>query len=628
MNRPIESSPSPFNRRQLMMRAASSMAAVTIGTGASCGNGSEFNSTNACSSVGRSGTEATKVRAMNDYATSLQAFGGRLAAPIDALFNAPCNGKPWQYDVLIIGSGYGASICAARLASKLRPGNRLAVIERGKEWIPGTFSDRFNGIRKESTRSLLGLDKRSIRNPTGLLNVLQCDDVTIMSACGLGGTSLINANVAIRPDREVFQQEPWPEEMSDRTFLDPYFDRAEWELGVRTEPIDLTNKMKAQRLAAERLRDHGAHFEASALTITRGPQVGMPILNRQGMIQRACTSCGDCMTGCNVGAKNTLSMNYLPMARKSGADLFTETEIDRIDKEEGYYTVHFTHYSRQGNQFVPVQGSVRSRIVILGAGSLGSTEILLRSQSNCLQFSPKLGCSWSGNGDILGFIRGTEPCTNIAGTGAADNVEKLVGPTIQSNVTYPTRPNLYSRVIIQDGVSASAYNLFVSVFGRDIGLDHTQVVLVSGHDGAMGRIELASDGRAVVRWPGLYHHPYRKLAEDEIRRFASALGGEYKELTAFKGRVGTVHPLGGCGLGPDPLRGVTNGKGQVFDNRHGGDIDPITNRHRVHSGLYVSDGASIPTSLGVNPLLTISAIAERTADYIALEPEFADLFNL
>ncbi len=615
-----------LSRRGVLLRTASSMAAVACNALPGV-KGSD--SVSQAIASGRLGTKATRQQAANDYTTSLQAFGGRLSSPIDSLFRASCDqSTPCHFDVVVIGSGYGASICAARISAKLRPGAKLAVIERGKEWVPGTFPDRFPGLAKEAQRALLGLDKRTVRNPTGLLNVLQNDDVTIMSSCGLGGTSLINANVAIRPDVEVFQQPPWPTELSDRSFLDPYYDRAEWELGTRVEPIDLTNKMRAQRLAAERLRDYGAHFEASALTITRGPQLGMAILNRQGMIQRPCTSCGDCMTGCNVGAKNTLAMNYLPIARINGAEIFTETEIERIEKRDGLYVVHYVHHAQQGSQFVPMRGSLRCRILILGAGSIGSTEILLRSQSQELQFSPNLGCRWSGNGDILGFVRGVDVCTNIRGTGAQVKVDQLIGPTIQSNVTYPNRPHLHHRVIVQDGGAASAYGLFVSIFGRDIGLDHTQVVLVSGHDGSHGRIELGGDGKAVVRWPNLYHHPYRKMAEEEIRRFATALGGEYQELLAFKGRVGTVHPLGGCSIASDPSVGVINGKGQVFDMRMGGDFDPSTQSCRVHEGLYVADGASIPTSLGVNPFLTISALAERTAEYITLEPAFADLFAL
>ena len=574
----------------------------------------------------RSGTLGTRAQAIQDYQTSLAKFGGRLASSSDKLLQRAQQGS--GYDVVIIGSGYGASICAARLAQKARPGCKIALLERGKEWMPGTFPDRFLDLRKESQHSLLGLDKRSVKNPTGLLNVQQDEDVTVLSSCGLGGTSLINANVAIRPDNEVFQQPSWPNELSDRSFLDPYFDRAEWELGVLREPIDLTAKMRAQRLAAERLADQGAYFESSALTITRGPQTGMPILNRQGMIQRACTNCGDCMTGCNVGAKNTLAMNYLPLARQCGVEMFTEIEVDRIEKCGDFYRVHFIHHRFNGVSWDSVRSSIHSRLVILGAGSLGSTEILLRSQSPSLQLSPRLGCSWSGNGDILGYIRRTEFCTKIGGLGAQDCVKEWIGPTIQSNVTYPHRPNLYHRVIVQEGASASAYNLFNILFGRDPGLDHTQIVLVSGHDGAQGRIELASDGRAVVRWPGLQLHPYRQFAAAEIHRFAAALGGEYQELAAFHGRVGTVHPLGGCGIASSPMEGVINSKGQVFDARLGGELDPRTGTPQTHTGLYVVDAAAVPTALGVNPFLTISALAERFAEYITLEPDFANLFSL
>ncbi len=108
-------------------------------------------------------------------------------------------------------------------------------------------------------------------------------------------------------------QTQWPLALRDYLSLEPYFDRAAWELHARIDPCDWTCKMRSQRLAAERLRDEGCHYEAAALTIMRSFQgPNLPILNRQGMIQRDCLDCGDCLTGCNVGAKNTLAMNYLP----------------------------------------------------------------------------------------------------------------------------------------------------------------------------------------------------------------------------------------------------------------------------------------------------------------------------
>ena len=580
--------------------------------------------------LGRTKTDwtAIKATAINDYRTSLSPFGGCLSSNSQKLLAPTHSQCRFHYDVVVIGSGYGASVCAARLATKLQPQATLCVLERGKEWAPGTFPDTFRDAIGESRTGVFGPDKRTIKNPLGMLNLQQYDDLTVFTGSALGGTSLINANVAIRPDHEVFHQPQWPTYLRDRSFLDPYFDRAEWELGVQREPVDLTHKMRAQRLAAEALADCGAYYEASALTITRASQLGLPILNRQGMVQRPCTSCGDCMTGCNVGAKNTLAMNYLPLARRAGAEIFSQTEVLRIEKCDGHYVVWFRHYVLDpfGNA-IPVEGSLRARIVILGAGCVGSTELLLKSQSSNFQFSNRLGYSFSGNGDILGVIRGTTVPTGIDGFGAYDEC-RLVGPTIQSNLSYPHRPSLHHRVIIQDGVAARAYANAMMVFGRDFRLENTQIVLVSGHDGAMGRIELDESGRAVVRWPNLYHHPYRKFAEAEIQRVAHAIGGEYREMAAFKGRVGTVHPLGGCSMSDDPACGVVDHRGRVFDGCHGGFAETGQSTPAVHRGLYVADGAVMPTSLGVNPLATISAIAERTAEYITLDPEFADLFRI
>ncbi len=189
-----------------------------------------------------------KQTAFNDYQNSLSAFGGQLASPPQKLLNPLPKGTPWDYEVAIIGSGYGGSICAARLAASLRSGQRLCVLERGREWSPGTFPDTFRDITNETQRPLY-CENRNHRiedNPLGLINLLRGDDITVMSGSGLGGTSLINANVALRPDRDVFQQSAWPIPLRDRDFLDPYFARAEWEFGVAVEPWDMSCKMRSK----------------------------------------------------------------------------------------------------------------------------------------------------------------------------------------------------------------------------------------------------------------------------------------------------------------------------------------------------------------------------------------------
>jgi cholesterol oxidase len=570
---------------------------------------------------------AIKQSAFSDYRNSLAAFGGQLASPPQKLLDPTPKGTPWDYEVAIIGSGYGGSICAARLAARLKPGQRLCLIERGREWVPGTFPDNFLDISNQAQRPLY-LEKRNHRiedNPLGLINLLRGDDVTVMSGSGLGGTSLINANVALRPDRDVFQQAGWPNPLRDRDFLEPYLSRAEWELGVAVEPWDMSCKMRAQRIAAQNLADCGAHYEAAALSVTRGPQIGMPIINRQGMVQRPCTSCGDCMTGCNVGAKNTLAMNYLPLAKRFGAELFTQTKVNSIQKFDGYYGIHFTHYLTCDDGIQEVHGCLKARIAIISAGSLGSTQLLLKSQAPNMQYSNCLGQKWTGNGDILGIIEKTNVETNIAGFGAQESFGRIVGPTIQSNITYPHNP-LPSRFLIQDGGVAGAYSKILTMLTRDFQLDRTMVLLVMGHDASHGRIELDQYGNPRVIWPNYNNSEYRTRARQELHRTASALGGEFKDKLVWSGQAATVHPLGGCALADDPYHGVSNHKGQVFDFAYGGSIDEQTGDARVHQGLYVCDGAIMPTSIGVNPYITIAALAERTAQLISLEPNYADIF--
>jgi cholesterol oxidase len=321
-----------------------------------------------------------------------------------------------------------------------------------------------------------------------------------------------------------------------------------------------------------------------------------------------------------------LAHNYLPLARRYGAEFYTQTEVHRIEKVDNYYRIHFTHYADNGaGGYDNCHASTTARVLILGAGSLGSSEILMRSQSPNMQFSPRLGCGWTGNGDALGFIRKSQFPTGIGGFAAYPTQRAKVGPTIQTNLTYPNR-SLAGRVLIQDGAAARAYANALGILKRDLNLDQTLVLLGMGHDGAAGRMYLNDRGYAQVSWPALLESDYRKLIRGEFARVAQALGGEYEYLKIFGDRMISVHPLGGCGMSDDPACGVVNHKGQVYDAQWGGDSDLRSRQARTHSGLYVIDGAMLPTSIACNPLLTISALAERCADYLVVQPELADLF--
>jgi cholesterol oxidase len=567
----------------------------------------------------RTGPSVFKSRAASEYSASLAQFGGRLASPAGGLLANYARPVPWQFDVLIIGSGYGAATAAARLSARRLPSTRIAIVERGREWVPGTFPDRLPDVLDESRLNLLGPKKGKVNKATGLFNVEQFEELTVLSGSGLGGSSLINASVAIRPDREVFEQEVWPRALQSREVLDPYYELAEVELGARREPLDFSNKMYAQRLAGQALANCGARWEPAKVTVTRTgetPANALPILNRQGMLQRGCIDCGDCLSGCNVGAKNTLAMNYLPLARRAGTEMFTGVEVKFVRKVNHWYEVHFDHHFQLPDGSIETTpGCTTAHMVILGAGSLGSTGILLRSEHHGLHLSHRLGCSWTGNGDALGFVRKTQCPTGVGGYSAFESERFPVGPTIQSNLTYPNR-SLQGRVLIQDGAAPRAYATALGAIMRNLKLDHTQILLGMGHDGAEGRIYLNEDGAPVVTWPGLLESAYRKFIRAEFDKVAQAMGGEYEYLKIFSNRMISVHPLGGCGMSDYPGNGVVNHCGQVYEGETG----------RIHSGLYVVDGAVLPTSIACNPLLTITAIAEKISDTIVNDPQMSDLF--
>ena len=615
------------SRRNLIKATVASAAALATGTKSNA----DFALVRSLPLIARrtkSSQSEIKKRAIADYHANMRQFGGSLSCHGRKLFHqVPRDGVPWDFDVLIIGSGYGASICAARLSMAKRPHVRIGILERGREWIPGTFGDTLRNVTAESRFHLFGRQKNTIDNPVGLVNMMRNDEVNVLSGSGLGGSSLINANVAIRPDRECFQQHQWPTALRDRSELDPYYDIAAWELGAATEPPDLSPKSRAQRLAAKRLAGCGLHFEQAALTVTRvAGEHSCAVLNRQGMRQRGCIGCGDCCSGCNVGAKNTLAMNYLPLAKRFGVEMYTHTEVLRIEKVDGYYRVHFKNYikNREGQYNVQC-GSVTSRIVIVGAGSVGSNEILLRSRDS-IALSDRVGHQWTMNGDALGFILKSKYLINSGGQSAYASRKPPVGPTIQTNMSYPKRPNLHDRVLIQDGAVSRAYANILGVLMQDMDMDRTLIMLGMGHDGAGGRVTLRGDGLGKINWPGIKESAYRKKIRSEFAQIAKGHDGKYKYLKVFGDNFITVHPLGGCAMSDDPSYGVVDHRGRVFDGRRGGTATDA-GTPRVHDGLFVADGSIIPTAIAVNPLLTISALSERIANHITLDEQFEDLFG-
>jgi len=557
-----------------------------------------------------------KKRAHDDYTTSLQKYGGQLANPVRDLMLTTKHEDRIHFGALVIGSGYGASIAAAKLSKYLRPEHRMCIIERGKEWIPGTFPETFKDVSGNARAVLAGPTRGQVTQPLGLFNLMMNDEVNVLSGNGLGGGSLMNASIALRPHPEVFMQQRWPRELSNIETLEPYYKRVASQLSLTRTPFDQTPKVRSRRIAAARLSNNPSFFDRSHVSVMYDHRhLDQQMRNAQGMIQRPCTLCGNCINGCNVGAKNTLAMNYLPIAKHNGTEMYTQCEVTSIEKMDGYYRVNVTYIDDTENKFTRHPISINTRMVVVGAGSPASSTILMDSANPSFQFSPQLGMNWSGNGDTIGFVVNAGAGNNIAGYGACETDGPGVGPTVQTSLNFYRDIELQKRLLIQDAaIPRGVVNLFTALMG-DLSLDRSMVMLGMGHDEGRGKIQ-KQNGRWQIKWEGLKDSPYRKMVFREFEKLAQAHGGRYKRLKAFGDNLVTVHPLGSCGMSDSIEGGVVNHLGQVYDGQSGG----------IHPNLYVSDGSIMPTALGVNPYMTIGALSDRIASHIVENPLHTDLF--
>ncbi|NJO23854.1 MAG: GMC family oxidoreductase [Sphingomonadales bacterium] len=522
-----------------------------------------------------------------------------------------------HYDVVVVGSGYGAGVAASRLA---RAGKRVAILERGREFLTGEFPSRFPDLRAQM--QVTGKRLR-MGSPTGLYDVRLGEDMHVLVGCGLGGGSLINAGVTLRPDSRVFHDATWPEEITkDGLMAEGYARAARWIRPARDPAATQRTKFKALASAGAAL---GEEPVAAPVAVTFKETV-----NPAGIRQPACTACGDCCSGCNVGAKNTIALTYLPDAVHHGAHVFTHAKVEHVAQEgSGRWRVHLRRLDGSSQS---ARLSVRADLVVLAAGTLGSTEILLRSRAEGLALSERLGHRFSANGDIIAFGYGGKVPVNGVGVGHPSKVKGLdVGAAVSGQIEIADEDDLARSLTIQEGVLPSALAPILPVLflpnGRLLGALQSliagvykgpfaglQTFFAVSHDSADGQLVLEND-RISLRWPTANNEAAYRRLDAALEALVKRAGGRYVKNplagTLMGHQPATAHPLGGCSMGRDRDDGVVNHKGQVFDaNIRAGVAD-------VHEGLYVIDGSIIPRSLGVNPLLTITALAERALIHMA-----------
>ncbi|WP_327413822.1 FAD-dependent oxidoreductase [Streptomyces sp. NBC_01233] len=553
-------------------------------------------------------------------------------------------------DVVVVGSGFGGSVAAYRLAED---GLSVVVLERGKPYPPGSFP---------RTPAAMG---RNFWDPSegmhGLFDIWSFRGLEGVVSSGLGGGSLIYANVLLRKDERWFVHESplpgggyenWPIGRGD---LDPHYERVERMLGATRYPYTDTPKTVAMEEAADKL---GLHASRPPLAVTfsprpgEGPVPGAPVPepeygNLHGLPRDTCRLCGECDIGCNFGAKNTLDHTYLSAARHHGADIRTRCEVRGFTPlPGGGYEVRYVVHdpAREGRRTatsrLPVQRITCNRLV-LAAGSFGSTYLLLRNRAALPGISQALGTRFCGNGDVLGLVA---KATGGAEVHGPRTIASSTGPVITSAIRvadeldedgqpgrgfyiedagYPAFVNWLAEATQVPGSirrtagfglhrlrsrlgfspQSNISRQLALLLGPGVFSDSSLPLLGMGRDLPDGRMGLRR-GYLDVDWTTQTSRRYFERVRSTMRDMAETLGGQFHDNPLWWARrVITVHPLGGAPIGRHPAEGVCDSFGEVFG----------------HPGLHVLDGAALPGPVGANPSLTIAAFADRACDRILAE---------
>lgn len=517
------------------------------------------------------------------------------------------------HDAVVVGSGFGGAVVACRLA---QAGQTVAVLERGRRWQPDEFPRTIGQVAEAFWQ-----EGRS----HGFLEYMAFRKVDVIQGAGVGGGSLHYFNVNLRTPSRIFDQPAWPAAITADA-LAPYYELAERMLESRPLDPPAGQDRLPDRATAflEGARAAGHTAERVPLAVHTGPDRLHPLGGGQ---QSPCVYCGNCLLGCHLHAKHTLDLNYLALAeQRHGARILPLHAAESVlPQADGTYEVRFRRFDPDPER-PATTGSMRAAKVVVAAGALGSTRLLLSGRAGGLpRLSPAVGRRFSANGEFL-FARAEDTPqrvdpglgppivarTTVSRGGDLVTVEDLGLPDSLLWFLEGAMPPRGSRARRLAGLARSYLKRSLGLGGPtsrlSLELDallaggrtpHAVPYLGMGTDTADGRLRLR-DGQLDVAWkPGRNRRLYRTM-EQVMGEISEAAGGRF--VTSFLWRwplrkILTAHPLGGCPMGDRPEASVVNDRGEVWG----------------YPGLYVMDGSVVPTALAVNPALTIAALAERAA---------------
>ncbi len=542
-------------------------------------------------------------------------------------------GNQFDFDFVVIGSGFGGSVSALRLVEK---GYRVAVIEMGRRWTPDSFPRTSWSIHRWFWRPKLGL--------RGFFNMRLFRHATIFHGCAVGGGSITYASTLLPPAEKVWDAGSWTGLANWKAEMPRHFQTASRMLGVTQNrilgPADHLLKKAADAAGC------GHTFYRTSVGIFQPPEgepgnrtLPDPFFGEEGPPRTTCTSCGGCIMGCRYGAKNTLDLTYLYLAEKRGTRVFPETKVVNVrpldgasDGSAGYEidTVKSTAWIHRQAR------TLTCRAVVFSASSLGTMELLfrLKSAGGLPAISGRLGKHVRTNSESLIGAR-MPGCADDLSLGIAIGSGIYIDEhTHIEAVRYPSGSDTMSLLttILTDGrpggqrIRLWAQKVLGSLLCHPVktlrllwpaGWAREHVILLCMQ---------ALEGHIEMRWQRPWFWPFGKMlvsrgdkvptyiprANQFARTFAQVAGGTAMSILPeiLFDVPGTAHCIGGCVIAGSADRGVVDDHHRVFGYRN----------------MYICDGSVLAANLGVNPSLTITALAERAMSFIppAAETTWSD----
>ncbi|MCU1496331.1 MAG: choD [Acidimicrobiales bacterium] len=510
----------------------------------------------------------------------------------------------FDYDVLVVGSGFGGSVTALRATEK---GYRVGVIEAGRRYDTTTLPSTSWQLRRFLWAPKLGL--------RGIQRITPLKDIAVLSGAGVGGGSLVYANTLYEPLDPFYVDPQWGHITDWRRELAPFYDQAKRMLGVTETPEDTPADEYMHDLAERMGVADTYHRTPVGVWFGKpGERVADPYFGGEGPDKVGCTHCGSCMVGCKVGAKNTLDRNYLFLAEKNGAVVHPDTQVTDLEPlPGGGWRVATGRPGAWRRSRSP--RTLTAERVVLSAGVLGTVKLLLRLRDEGRL--PNLS-------DRLGDVVRTNSEAIVGASGAKIRPELTRGVAISSSihpdetthiepVRYPPGSNamgLLTTVLVDGGGRVPRQLRFLARIVRRPGAFLRSMSVKNWSERSIILLVMQSSDNSIA----LRRHPrlgmlvtrpgrgepnptYLPVANDAAREVADMLGGEpwgaWNET--LLDAPTTAHILGGCAIGDSPETGVIDGYQRVYG----------------YEGLSVADGSAVSANLGVNPSLTITAMTER-----------------